>query len=332
MATSYYSGKNNIMIKLMIKLKILTIICSLCVVPTEKCSGSIGYIANSTINIGDEIQALAVKRFLKQDAVAIDREFVHEFRYNKKIKTIINGWFMQHKSGYWDLLRPPPDKSWPPSPAIDPFFISIHFTGTFLSTVFSDEHIEYLKKHAPIGARDFFTLHELQKRNIPSYFSGCLTLTLENNYKERNDIIYLVDLDDRCVNYIKSKVTSPVVVVTHGRSMFPFLNHEQRLQYAEYILDLYRKAKCVVTTRLHAAMPCLAFQTPVLMLTTVRKGSPIDARFTGLTEHVKSCSREELCHGDIDYDFDNPPENPTTYLPLRENLIKIMTTWVQENS
>jgi hypothetical protein len=295
--------------------------------PLKAEENPLGYISNSTINIGDDIQSIAAKRFLKGNAVAIDREFVSEFDFNKKIKAVISGWFMHDKNGYWDLARPPPAVSWPPSPVIDPFFISIHFTVTFLSTVFSEDNIEYLKKYAPIGARDLFTLNELQKREIPSYFSGCLTLTLENPYQERNDIIYLVDLDEQCVNYIKSTVKSPIVVLTHGKSLLQFLNNEQRLKYAEYLLNLYRKAKCVVTPRLHAAMPCLAFETPVLLL-----ASGVDSRFVGLIDHLWCGSKEELLHGEIDYDFDHPPVNPTTYLPLRENLIKIMTQWVDKHS
>jgi len=317
----------------MIKFRILFfIVYAFVIFPTLRAKNPLGYITNSTTNIGDDIQSIAAKRFLKDQGVSVDREFVGEFKYNKKIKTIISGWFMHDKHGYWDLAKPFPVISWPPASVIDPFFISIHFTGTFLQTVFSEKNIQYLKKHAPIGARDLFTLNELQKRNIPSYFSGCLTLTLENTYKTRNDIIYLVDLDDRCVNYIRSKVTSPLVVISHGKPVLQYLNNDQRLQYAEYILDLYRKAKCVVTTRLHAAMPCLAFKTPVLMLSSEVKNSAIDSRFTGLIDLVRHCSKEELCNGETDYDFDNPPQNPTTYIPIRENLIKIITQWVQENS
>ncbi len=288
-----------------------------------------GYVSHSTINIGDDIQTLATKRFLPVSAVPVDREFIHEFRCNSPIKAVVSGWFMHVKEGYWELPFPPPEISWPPSSQIDPFFISIHLTGSFHSIVFSEENIDYLKQHSPIGARDLFTLGILQEKNIPSYFSGCLTLTLENNYTERNDIIYLVDLDEATIRYIQSNVSSPTVIVTHGKPLLQFLCVEHRLKYAECILDLYRKAKCVVTTRLHAALPCLAFKTPVLMLDSVDGGS--EPRFTGLVEHTWHCSRRELCEGGVDYDFDHPPENPSTYLPIRENLIKIMTEWVQAN-
>jgi hypothetical protein len=289
-----------------------------------------GYVSHSTINIGDDIQTIAVKRFLPSCAVPIDREFIHEFSYNSPVKAVISGWFMHVKGGYWELPLPPPEISWPPSSQIDPFFISIHLTGLLHPIVFSEENIAYLKQHSPIGARDLYTLQLLQEKNIPSYFSGCLTLTLENNYTERNDIIYLVDLDEATIRYIQSKVSSPTVIVTHGKPLLHFLSTEHRLKYAEYILDLYRKAKCVVTTRLHAALPCLAFKTPVLMLDSIN-GDGTDSRFTGLIDHTWHCSRRKLCEGGVDYDFDHPPQNPTTYLPIRENLIKIMTDWLQAN-
>lgn len=287
-----------------------------------------GFISHSTINIGDDIQSIAVKQFLPQNALHVDREFISEFACNSKVHTVVSGWFMHEKNHYWDLTLPAPEKSWPPSPIIDPFFISIHLTGTFLPTVFSNDNIAYLRKHAPIGARDLFTLNELQKRGIPSYFSGCLTLTLKNEFKERNNLIYLVDLDEETIAYIKSKTTSPTVVITHGRSLLQILSPEHRLKYAEHLLDLYKKCSCVVTTRLHAAMPCLAFETPVLMISSDRRGS-MDSRFAGLIEHTRHCSKEELLNGEMQYDFDKPGPNPTTHLPIRANLIKIMNEWVK---
>ena len=285
-----------------------------------------GYISQSTINIGDDIQSIAAKGFLPDNAIPIDREFISTFDYPATVKSIVSGWFMHHKSGYWDLSIAPPEKCWPPSPAIDPFFISIHLTGSFLPIIFSEENIAYLKEHGPIGARDLFTLNELLKRDIPSYFSGCLTLTLENNFTERNNITYLVDLDEETTNYIKSKIKSPIVIITHGKPLLQILSVEHRLKYAEYLLDLYRKAKCVITTRLHAAMPCLAFNTPILMLASA------DARFSGLLDHTTHCTKDDVCKGRVDYYLDDPRENPRTYLLMRENLIKIMTEWVEKNA
>ncbi len=286
-----------------------------------------GYISHSTVNIGDDIQSIAAKQFLPADAVPVDREFISEFASPSPVKVAVNGWFMHQRGAYWDLPVPPPEKSWPPAPAVDPFFLSLHLTSTFHPTVFSQAGIEYLKAHAPIGARDFYTLDELRRRDIPAYFSGCLTMTLRRPPLTRNDVIYLVDLDEQSIADITQRVRSPIAVVTHGKSILPHLAPAHRLQYAEYLLGLYRRAKCVVTTRLHAALPCLALGTPVLMLSSETPGW-MNPRFHGLVEHVRHTSKEELKTGAVDYDFDAPPPNPTSYLPIRANLERIMTTWV----
>ena len=285
-----------------------------------------GYISHSTINVGDDIQSIAAKRFLPDPAVPVDREFIAEFTHPSPLRVVVSGWFMHQQGSYWDLAVPAPATSWPPSVSVEPFFISLHLTETFHATVFSSEHVGYLRAHAPIGARDLYTLEALRGHGIPSYFSGCLTLTLPRTATVRRDVIYLVDVDDASRRYIESRTRSPVAVLTHGRPILPLLTPEHRLRYAEYILSLYRSAKCVVTTRLHAALPCLAFETPVLMLSSQTRGW-INPRFSGLVEHTRHGSDEELCSGELDYDFDDPPANPTTYLPLRDALVTTMTAW-----
>jgi hypothetical protein len=55
-------------------------------------------------------------------------------------------------------------------------------------------------------------------------------------------------------------------------------------------------------------------------------------RFDGLRELVRNCSKEEFLNGKLDFDFDNPPENPKDYLPLRKQLITNVTAWVKAQS
>lgn len=80
----------------------------------------------------------------------------------------MNGWYMHDPS------------QWPPADNIEPLLISMHFTNDkeLLNNVLSKEGIEYLTKYGPVGTRDIETLNLLRKYDIPSYFSGCLTLTL----------------------------------------------------------------------------------------------------------------------------------------------------------
>lgn len=288
-----------------------------------------GYISYSTFNIGDDIQSIAARRFLPSTALPVNREYIGEYQHATPVKTIVNGWYMHTQYNLAFLSQnPPPKKFWPPSPSIDPLLISIHISSEFAPFAFTPEAISYMQQHGPVGARDYITLFQLKKHRIPSYFSGCLTLTLENPYTTRDDIIYAVDIDEESMQYIRSKTNTPVQSIQHKISPPLVSSNEERIQYAEHLLDLYRKAKCVVTSRLHAALPCLAFKTPVLFLTNNEQ----DSRFVGLIELTRHGTKENLLKGTLDYNFNNPPANPDTYLPIRKRLIKTVTNWVKRPS
>lgn len=308
-------------------LYIITILALSC---HSRCYGdnSFGYLSYSTHNIGDDIQALAAKQFLPKRAIPIDREYLANFESDQPVKVLVNGWFMHTKS-CWIRTGIPPNKSWPPPPSIDPLLISMHVTRSFFAECFSDESIQYLKEHGPVGARDLITLDELQKKGIPSYFSGCLSLTLKNLRNQiRKNVIYAVDVDNEIVNYIRSKTKTTVVVMSHAM-FYSQLSNKQRLDYAERILDRYRQAKCVVTTRLHACLPCLAFETPVLLIADyVDRRNP---RLYGLGNLAHHCSKDQLLTNQINFDFSNPPDNPKDYIPLRDNLIRVVENWVSNN-
>jgi hypothetical protein len=285
-----------------------------------------GYISYSTFNIGDDIQALAARQFLPNNALPINRESIGVFRSNSRVHTLVNGWFMHTKFNvYYHSTEPAPQKWWPPAKCIEPLLISFHLRPQFLPIALSAEGEEYLRRHGPIGARDLDTLRELRARGIPSYFSGCLTLTFKRPDSQRENVIYAVDIDDECVNYIRSKTNTPVKVISHENVKFGYWSNEQRLQYAKELLSLYQKAKCVVTTRLHAALPCLAFQTPVFFI--IKNQS--DCRFNGLKELTRNGSRQEFLQGGVPFDFNNPPENPKRYIPLRKKLKRTVTKWVK---
>ncbi|MFI0435882.1 MAG: polysaccharide pyruvyl transferase family protein [Parachlamydiaceae bacterium] len=297
---------------------------------TIEAEDSFGYLSYETRNNGDDIQAIAARRFLSENAIPINREFIHDFYHQKVVNTIMNGWYMHtnHARSGWDKPRfTYPKTSWPPSQSIHPLLISIHFTQQFLPEAFSDEGIAYLKKYAPVGARDYYTLKELEKRGIPSYFSGCLTLTLENEYRnnQRKNIIYAVDINQKCLAFIKSHANCEVKSITHGISQFA--THDERLARAQKLLDQYKQARCVITSRLHAALPCLAFETPVLLINS----QPDQYRFEGLLELLMNCSVDDFLEEKFLFDFNHPPENSNHYLFLREKLIETVSEWVQKN-
>lgn len=276
-------------------------------------------------NIGDDIQSLAALAFLPKESILIDREEVGQFTHEKVVKTILNGWFLDTRSYLNKKYISAEKKSWPPSRSIDPLFISIHFKRGFLKTVLSKANIRYLKKNGPIGARDLFTLEALQSHGVPSYFSGCLTLTLENDAKEKDNVIYAVDLDEESLYYLREHSHTTVISMTHNIPPERFTDSMWRFNLAKEILEKYKRAKCVVTTRFHAALPCIAYGTPVLVI----EPSYHPCRFSGFEEILRICLKDDFIAGKIDFDFENPPENSNLHLTLRENLKLTVKEWVK---
>ena len=142
------------------------------------CSG------NSDVkNIGDYIQSVAQEQFFEHVDCFVERESLHDYQSSERTKLIMNAWFMHNPSNF------------PPSTDIEPLFTSMHIVPRIENLFFSANTIDYLKKYAPIGARDTGSLMMFQKYGIDSYFSGCLTLTLGYKYKKEkhSDQVIFVD-------------------------------------------------------------------------------------------------------------------------------------------
>ncbi|MBI4907338.1 MAG: polysaccharide pyruvyl transferase family protein [Acidobacteria bacterium] len=100
----------------------------------------------------------------------------------------------------------------------------------------------------PIGARDPATMEFLIKAGLPSIMVGCATLTLPR-YDGTRSGVYSVDY------------YGPGTRLSHRISRE--LSVERQWKAALEALDTYRRAEAVYTSRLHVALPCLAFGTPV---------------------------------------------------------------------
>lgn len=125
------------------------------------------------INIGDYIQALASSQFYPHIDGFVEREKLKEYD-GDECKIIMNAYYMHDGS------------QWPPSNKIQPLFISTHINSLIRKEFGTKESIEFLKQKSPIGCRDYDTLHFLQSNGVDSYFSGCMTLTLGEKYKNSN--------------------------------------------------------------------------------------------------------------------------------------------------
>lgn len=125
------------------------------------------------------------------------------------------------------------------------------------------ENIEALRleKYEPIGCRDQKTFEVMQKFGIDAYLNGCMTITLPKMKEvNRNGKVFIVDVCKEFLDFIPSPIKDDAVYKTHV-----FLNRivkeeESLAQYAQY----QKEAKLVITSRLHCAVPCIAYGIPVI--------------------------------------------------------------------
>lgn len=259
---------------------------------------------NRFFNVGDNVQSLAAKQFLPQVDQYLNREKLGKY-HGEKTKLIMNGWFTHNIH------------NWVPSDDIDPLFVSFHMNNTAAPFMLSEKGIAYLKKHQPIGCRDQFTAKTLNEKGIDAYFTGCLTLTLDS-YKvddsERGEDIYIVDplysyprpekifyntkatvrniLNGTAFQlskknkHLKHFISPELLESAHFINQEPpskTYSTEEKFEMAEDLLKKYAKAKLVITSRIHCALPCLALGTPVIFVNGF--DSFVDScRFDGILE------------------------------------------------
>ncbi len=284
-------------------------------------------LSYSTVNLGDEIQSIAAQQFLPSTDSLVDRDQLNRLPNGAvgEYKILLNGWHT-HKP-----------ENWPPSPKLIPLITSFHITGETYSkdqycarpsdVLLEEKNLAYFRAHAPIGTRDLWTRDLLRQKGVESYFSGCLTLTLGSGRpKIRKNYVCAVDVEGPILDRLRNRVSDPLLTLTHIDPRPGSFN--ERCHRARRLLSIYAQAKLVVTSRLHCALPCLALQTPVLLIHM----APDSYRFTGLSDLLRCCSVKDFLEGRYEFNVNNPPPNKTTYLRYREELIRTVNRFIGEDT
>ena len=224
--------------------------------------GVLSYTAEPTYNIGDDIQTLAAIDLLKENNInhyiPIDRERLSSY-HGEPISLVMNGWFMNNIDHF------------PPSPEITPLFIAFHCQYEEIIK----NNISYFKEYEPIGCRDEYTKKLFEKYDVEAYFSGCLTLSFSENFEKRGAESYLVDIYMQNEKF--NNVDHWIAHWPNGENIARDFN--TRIEKANSLLNLYRSAKLIMTSRLHCTLPCRAFNTDVIFIHDNYKSDP---RFEGL--------------------------------------------------
>lgn len=303
----------------------------------------IGYGDYSERNIGNQVQCIAGMAFLPYvNELVLYHKFA-EWKPEEITKIICNQFFY---SKFFEKSRETYELNFPAESIIfhehvDPLFCSLHISPSQANgkVEISDRVREYLIHHGPVGTRDLSTMHILQENNIPAFFSGCLTLTLNPKQGiQRKEYILTTDLSQKLLQFLRKKTFRPIYDVTplinayHGGVL-------EDLYAADLWLDLLQSASCVITPRMHVSCPCLALGTPVLL--AYRKEfadfSACDSldehpRFGGYANLLRHATEDEYMDYYEMFNLDNPPANSDAYKRLRGLLIKRVKDYLGENS
>ena len=219
---------------------------------------TLSYSSFANDNLGDEIQTIAAERCLEKLGYGIGehipREELSQFSSDDPKVVLLNGWFTHN-----------PSQVFPVSENLIPLYYSFHLCAENADIILSEKNLESFKKYQPIGCRDRETMKYFEKKGIEAFFSKCLTLTLDKREKDpENGKVFLVDSVYQFP--IPEKIRRGSIVVHHG-DLPENLSMEKKEVMAKELLNRYKKeAKLVITSRLHAALPCLAMGIPVIFV------------------------------------------------------------------
>lgn len=243
--------------------------------------------SNNTLNLGDPIQTYAMEYIYKTMNVLAD-EVVNISRYHA---AEYNGEYVVLPFNCFNMISNQADhkyKTLPLSPKIIPVFISFHLHSRHIDKRILDN----LRAYQPIGCRDEETMINLRRHGLVAYLSGCATALLPRRTNvPKVKKTFFVDIPDTLLKYIPKEIKENSEYISHQPS-FQRLSNDKYLTCEEYtsfyehgvsLLERYKnEATLVVTSRLHAASPCMAMGIPVILV-----ANDFDGRFSWIDKYLE---------------------------------------------
>jgi hypothetical protein len=247
-----------------------------------------------TINVGDWIQSVAGLQFLTNVTTSIDRDYGYLGRNKNDIlknnfnhSLIYNGWInTKYSSSAHHYLQ--------------------HVENLLMTSVNiqpeSYSNLPDIFTKNIIGLRDLDTYTKLLEYNHRCYFSGCMTTLIKrpNNLSRIKGKIIINELDrlkygdsptaigglkslamnkssaihenpspetlNLCYAKFPKNIVDDAIFIDHDNFDLREGNYRSAIEVAQSVLYEYATAELVITSRLHAALPCLAMGTPVVFI------------------------------------------------------------------
>lgn len=250
----------------------------------------------STDNRGDHVQIIAadnlLKRFGFSPKTRVDRDHEigsMEFGAGVSMPLLINGWFKYDAS------------QWPPNPAFQTQFLGFHMRPKRCATLLSQEALSYYRAHAPIGCRDVFTENLLRHNGVEAYTSNCLSLTFPRRLPcDTQTEVFIVSKDRVILDHMPDSL-GKTTFINHYSGIDDF---DINMAATQQLLETYRdRARLIVTTLLHCALPAIAMGIPVVILYPIKDAKRQQSdreRFSSLERLIRIFRFDEI--GAVNWD------------------------------
>jgi hypothetical protein len=328
---------------------------------------------NSYFNIGDYVQSLAASQFFHDKIdLFINREHLNEYS-GEQAKLIMNGWFI-HESHNWppsdsivplfvsfhmnsvarnELLSSESIKylkTWQPIGCRDKETarllvergVDSYFSGCLTLTI--GESYKSREKSEDVYFVDAYFDFEKKMVSLLKYM-----LVLFMNYRVvriisrslfgKAGIKHLIKTAAFYRDYSRSfdsVLLENAIYINHIIKDCGFGTEEDKFRYANELLQKYARARFIITSRLHCALPCLGMDTPVIYIENVNQSETSFCRLDGLREflnivtydHGKMQSLFVGLNGKIGWSFSF--KNKTNHIAYKEKLIARCQKFVNE--
>lgn len=326
---------------------------------------------NEHVNIGDYVQALAARQFLDGEYLFIERERLDQYN-GEEVKMIMNGWYMHHpenwppspkiiplflsfhinvlaKEGllssssikYLKNHEPIGCRDYNTASMLMDNGIDAYFSGCMTLTL----GLKY-KSTAKDDTYYFVDAYYDRTMDLASAFRSMKYILKKPFFIKKLSIRMFGSssvkklLSAAKFYSIYSKIFTDEILIsaffkTQQDPIYSGKTNKELIDEAEELINGYAKAKLVVTSRIHCALPCLAIETPVLYVENYNQSEASSCRLNGLRELFnivlyKNDSLELKFNKSLKkISPSSNIKNSKAYLDLANDLIKKCTSFIK---
>jgi hypothetical protein len=277
-------------------------------------------LSKGSQNIGDYVQTLASLGHLLRhqnlrfhgsaDLVELVEEMQHRVRVERRLDSVAADLQLYTVERDASTYQGFPEPTWmlafgwfmhpifklrhdfPMHPNLRPIFVSFHCNKREMLT---PPALDYLRRYGPVGCRDWTTVDLLLSLDVPAFFSGCITTTVDTLFPALDTASRPTEPRPVYID-VRSDVPRGVPTATQSYPEVKQRSFVANLREAVALLERYRHTYTrVITSRLHCYLPVRSLGLEV----DFRPKNRADVRFNGLID-IDDVAFEAIRNGILD--------------------------------